>query len=42
MMLIRPEGLWPEERRRLELHEAEEESVEPSLAESDAAVPARQ
>jgi branched-chain amino acid transport system permease protein len=24
MMLIRPEGLWPEERRRLELHEEEE------------------
>jgi branched-chain amino acid transport system permease protein len=24
MMLTRPEGLWPEERRRLELHEAEE------------------
>jgi len=24
MMLIRPEGLWPEARRRLELHEAEE------------------
>jgi branched-chain amino acid transport system permease protein len=23
MMLVRPEGLWPEERRRLELHEAE-------------------
>ncbi len=25
MMVTRPEGLWPEERRRLELHEAEEE-----------------
>ena len=24
MMLIRPEGLWPEARRRLELHEEEE------------------
>jgi branched-chain amino acid transport system permease protein len=24
MMLTRPEGLWPEEQRRLELHEAEE------------------
>jgi branched-chain amino acid transport system permease protein len=24
MMLIRPEGLWPEARRKLELHEAEE------------------
>jgi branched-chain amino acid transport system permease protein len=28
MMLIRPEGLWPEERRRLELHE----SMEPTAA----------
>jgi branched-chain amino acid transport system permease protein len=26
MMLTRPEGLWPEARRRLELHEAEEEA----------------
>jgi len=25
MMLVRPEGLWPEERRKLELHEHEEE-----------------
>ncbi len=25
MMLTRPEGLWPEERRKLELHEHEEE-----------------
>lgn len=24
MMLVKPEGLWPEERRRLELHEKEE------------------
>jgi branched-chain amino acid transport system permease protein len=24
MMLIKPEGLWPEERRKLELHEIEE------------------
>jgi branched-chain amino acid transport system permease protein len=24
MMLTRPEGLWPEERRRLELHEEDE------------------
>jgi branched-chain amino acid transport system permease protein len=24
MMLTRPEGLWPEERRKLELHEEEE------------------
>lgn len=30
MMLTRPEGLWPEERRRLELHEAEEAAPEPS------------
>ncbi len=29
MMLTRPEGLWPEERRRLELHEAELEAIEP-------------
>lgn len=28
MMLIKPEGLWPEERRRLELHEEEEGAVE--------------
>ncbi|HSL43361.1 MAG TPA: branched-chain amino acid ABC transporter permease [Anaerolineales bacterium] len=28
MMLTRPEGLWPEERRRLELHE----SIEPTAA----------
>lgn len=28
MMLYKPEGLLPEERRRLELHEGEEESVE--------------
>jgi len=28
MMLIRPEGLWPEARRRLELHE----SIEPTAA----------
>lgn len=28
MMLLRPEGLWPEARRRLELHEEEEEVVE--------------
>ena len=24
MMLVRPEGLWPEERRKLELHESME------------------
>jgi branched-chain amino acid transport system permease protein len=29
MMLTRPEGLWPEERRRLELHEAEELATVP-------------
>jgi branched-chain amino acid transport system permease protein len=29
MMLTRPEGLWPEARRRLELHEAEEEGLVP-------------
>jgi len=40
MMLIRPEGLWPEERRKLELHEAELEAIEP-VAETEA-VPARQ
>lgn len=27
MMLTRPEGLWPEERRRLELHEEDEHAV---------------
>ncbi len=30
MMLTRPEGLWPEARRRLELHEEEEVAPEPS------------
>ncbi len=29
MMLRRPEGLWPEARRKLELHEAEAESLVP-------------
>jgi branched-chain amino acid transport system permease protein len=29
MMLQRPEGLWPEARRKLELHEAEEEELVP-------------
>ena len=28
MMLYKPEGLWPEERRKLELHEGEEEPLE--------------
>jgi branched-chain amino acid transport system permease protein len=37
MMLTRPEGLWPEERRRLELHEQEEEAAPETLA---AATPA--
>jgi branched-chain amino acid transport system permease protein len=35
MMLYKPEGLWPEERRKLELHEGEEEPggmVEEELA----------
>ena len=34
MMLTRPEGLWPEERRRLELHEEQElvPGVEPQAA----------
>jgi branched-chain amino acid transport system permease protein len=32
MMLTKPEGLWPEERRKLELHEAEEAPVPESLA----------
>jgi branched-chain amino acid transport system permease protein len=37
MMLFRPEGLWPEARRKLELHEAEE-TFEPSVNESTSAV----
>jgi len=32
MMLTRPEGLWPEERRKLELHEAEMPVVEEQLS----------
>lgn len=28
MMILRPEGLWPEARRKLELHEEEQEVVE--------------
>jgi len=31
MMLTRPEGLWPETRRKLELHEADEEVPEDDL-----------
>jgi branched-chain amino acid transport system permease protein len=36
MMLTRPEGLWPDARRRLELHE---EEIEEELAETDEPVP---
>ena len=32
MMLTKPEGLWPEERRRLELHEAEEVALPEEVA----------
>jgi branched-chain amino acid transport system permease protein len=32
MMLTRPEGLWPESRRMLELHEVEDEIIEEDLA----------
>jgi branched-chain amino acid transport system permease protein len=37
MMLTRPEGLWPEERRRLELHEEEEipEELAPASTAAD-------
>jgi hypothetical protein len=28
MMLFKPEGLWPEERRMLELHEGQPEPAE--------------
>jgi branched-chain amino acid transport system permease protein len=27
MMILRPEGLWPSQRRRLEMHEKEEEEL---------------
>jgi branched-chain amino acid transport system permease protein len=37
MMLFRPEGLWPEARRKLELHEAEE-TIEPPINETASAV----
>jgi branched-chain amino acid transport system permease protein len=37
MMLFRPEGLWPEARRKLELHEAEE-TVETPINEAASAV----
>jgi branched-chain amino acid transport system permease protein len=38
MMLVRPEGLWPEERRKLELHEEEEplpEELTPATISAD-------
>jgi branched-chain amino acid transport system permease protein len=40
MMLMRPEGLWPEERRKLELHEEElpEEELELAPEQAPAAV----
>jgi branched-chain amino acid transport system permease protein len=38
MMLNRPEGLLPEERRKLELHEGEVEAIERG-AEAHATVP---
>jgi branched-chain amino acid transport system permease protein len=37
MMLTRPEGLWPEKRRRLELHE-EEEVIEETAGEKFAPI----
>jgi branched-chain amino acid transport system permease protein len=37
MMLFRPEGLWPEARRKLELHEAEE-IIEPPINDAASAV----
>jgi branched-chain amino acid transport system permease protein len=37
MMLFRPEGLWPEARRKLELHEAEE-TIEPTTSDAASAV----
>jgi len=37
MMLFRPEGLWPEARRKLELHEAEE-IIEPPINDATSAV----
>jgi branched-chain amino acid transport system permease protein len=37
MMLARPEGLWPEERRKLELHEEEEDIPEELAPASTAA-----
>jgi branched-chain amino acid transport system permease protein len=37
MMLTRPEGLWPEQRRKLELHE-EEEVIEETAEEKFAPI----
>jgi branched-chain amino acid transport system permease protein len=37
MMLFRPEGLWPEARRKLELHEAEE-IIEPPINDATSVV----
>ena len=37
MMLYKPEGLWPEERRKLELHEAKDE-IEPPAEDISAAM----
>jgi branched-chain amino acid transport system permease protein len=37
MMLTRPEGLWPEERRKLELHEAMETPTAAALTDAGAA-----
>jgi branched-chain amino acid transport system permease protein len=28
MMIVRPEGLWPSQRRRMELHEQEDVPIE--------------
>jgi branched-chain amino acid transport system permease protein len=39
MMLTRPEGLWPEQRRRLELHEEEELALETAGAPATTAAP---
>jgi len=39
MMLTRPEGLWPEERRKLELHEVREPGAEAAPVQIEAASP---
>jgi len=36
MMLLRPEGLWPEEKRRRELHKEEEPEAVPADAQGSA------